>query len=135
MTLSVSIVSNMLSQSVLPMSGVCELADSIKFLTHFKWPTALSPVHTARTLCAMLDTGTLPLHSKQTTPGSLSTGSTSGQVPEVEGRDKERHEHQSEWTSEQRSTLKWRESEVTPEDLLQLVHMMREGGIKPDRLD
>ena len=83
----------------------------------------------------MLDTGTLTLHSKQTTLDSLFTSSTSVQVPDKEGRDKEEHEQQNEWTSEQRSRLKWRESEVTPEDLLQLMHMMREGGIKPDRLD
>lgn len=129
------VVSIMFSQSVLPKSGMCELADSIKFLTHFKWPTQLSLVHTARTLCAMLDTGTLPLHSKPTSLGNLSTCSTSGQVPDVEGRDKESHQEQNEWTSEQRSRLKWRESEITPEDLLRLVHMMRKGGIKPDRLD
>lgn len=124
----------MLIQSVLPKSDVCELADSIKFLTLFKWPTPLSPVHTARTVCAMLDTGTSPLSSKQTTLGSLSAGSTPSQAPDPESRDEESCEQQNERVSEQRSRLEWRESGVTPEDLLQLVHMMREGGVKPDRL-
>ena len=56
-------------------------------------------------------------------------------MPDMENRDKERPGQQNEGTSEQKSRLKWRESDVTPEDVLQLVHMMREGGIKPNRLD
>ena len=111
-------------------------------MSRFKWPPSVLPAQAAHTLCSMLDSGTLQLHpTEQPTRDKMSTGSTKGSWLRQKGRatrGSERHTEGDDCVTldwqEHTPGAKWKQSGVSPKDLLQLVHVMREGGIRPDRL-
>ena len=131
---SMNSFSHYYTQSVLSGPSVFELTTAIKFLVYFKWPTSLSPVHAFRTLCAVL-VSTPHLHPGHTQTSSFTKSWNQWLRAEkrYEGQCDRNMWDQQKWQNEER-TKSWRESGVTPRELLQLVQMMRAGGVNPNRL-
>ena len=109
-------------QSILSNPCVSEVADAVKFLVHFKWPTILSPGLASHTLCTMLPC----LHQSHSHPSSSERLETNmyKSVSDTWDWQKSRTEIRT----------GWRQSGVTPRELLRLVHLIKEGGLTPDRL-
>ena len=98
------------------------MADAVKFLVHFHWPASLSPSYAFRTLCMMLP----QLHHSPSCSGAQWLGS------------EERAENDGDTLDWQniRSEIRrsWRESGVTPRELLRLIQTMKQGSLTPTRL-
>ena len=99
-----------------------EVADAVKFLVHFHWPASLSPSYASHTLCMMLP----QLHHSPRCSGTQWLGS---------GEDIENDGDTLDWQNI-RSEIRrsWRESGVTPRELLRLIQTMKQGGLTPTRL-
>ena len=110
-----------------------EVAEAIKFLVNFKWPALLSPGCASQTVCSMM-----PDNAPQQPQASPSVNTFRRMHSVKEGREEKDGGNVGnlsdwrKWRSEQGA--RWRESGLSPKELLGLVQLMREGGRKPSRL-